>query len=174
MSRIARFLLFVAGCSQGLFPQTARPTPTLDAALRQAGLRVMIDPNRARTSSEFRIRWQAQAGRVVQRIERREPPPKQRSSELSPDQLVVAFLDAAGTVRHTQIVADPRLVRGEFPDANGNLRQTEFHRSDVELTVSAPGGGEPGEVRVFVPNWESGELRLVPIASIATAEGARQ
>jgi hypothetical protein len=174
MSRIARFLLFVVGCSPGLFSQPTRSSPTLDAALRQAGLRVVLDTSRSRTSSEIRIRWQSQAARVIQRIDRSDPPPKQRSPELSPDHLVIAFLDDAGTVRHTQVVVDPRLVRGEFPDANGNLRKTELVRDDVEMSVSAPGGLNAAEVRVFTPNWDSGELRLLPLGSVTMPGGPRQ
>lgn len=173
MSRIAALLLLVAVCS---FAQPPRAALTVDAALRRTGLRVAIDPATARSSVEFRIGWQvqAQAARVVQRIDRADPPPRQRSPEVSRDHLVIAFLDAAGTVRYTRIVVDPRLVRGEFPDAAGNLHKTEIRRADVELSVTAPGGTAADEVRIFAPDWDTGELRLRQVASARVPAAPRQ
>ena len=125
-----------------LFAQTRRLDPPLEEALRRTGLRISVSPERSRSSREFRVGLQSAAGaertpvaRVIQRIERNDPPPRQRSPELSSDHLVIAVLDAQETVRHWQIVIDPRLVRGEFPDAAGNLQKTVIYRSDVEFSV---------------------------------------
>ena len=129
MFRKALFALLVVPT---LFAQSLRP-PTFEDILRKTGLRVApttdLASPRPRTSHEFRLRWNAGAVRVTQRIERNEPPPRQRSSEIGEGQLVVVVLDRQATVRAWQIVQDPRILRGEFPDANGNLRM----RSSVDF-----------------------------------------
>ena len=180
MFRITRFWALTVLLST-LFAQTPRIDSPLQEALRKTGLRISVSPERPRSSRELRLGLQSAAGaerspvaRVIQRIERNDPPPRQRSPELSSDHLVIAVLDAQETVRHLQIVIDPRLVRGEFPDAAGNLQKTVIYRSDVELSVSIPGGIEAAEVRILSPSWESGELKLAPLASLKMAVSNRQ
>ena len=111
---------------------------------------------------------------VLNRHERNEAPPRQRSSEIGLGQIVVAVIDHTQTIRHWQIMADPRILRGEFPDANGHLRMTLATRTDVEWSLTLPGGIDAAEIRVLSPSWESGELTLSPLASLKLEARDRQ
>lgn len=166
----------------GLATQSA---PPMERLLQQAGMRVAVAHERARASRELRVRWLSEKGadgkptggrlQFIERIERNDPPPRQRSPEMSSDQLVVTVLDAQDNVRCWQIVTDPRLVRGEFPDASGNLHKTVFYRTDVELNVSVPGGIDAAEVRILGPGWDNqGELKLSTLTALKLAGTARQ
>lgn len=152
----------------------AQRPPAIEELLRSSGLRVSIDHARPRASREIRLHWRgAQDLQYVSHTVHDDPPPRQRSAELSPDHLVVAILDAGGVVRHTQILIDPRLVRGEFPDEQGNLHRNVFYRSDVEFTISVPEGVDAFEVRLLSPSW-GGNLRLSHAAGLRLPEVVRQ
>src|SRR5262245_32076178 len=112
MLRCARFFgVFLVAV--GIFPQTNRATPPVEESFRKIGLRVATQPDRARSSREFRLRLQSAArstaARLIQSADRSDPPPKQRSPELSADHLVIAILDKQAVVRYWQTVIDPRL-----------------------------------------------------------------
>jgi hypothetical protein len=146
--------------------------PLLGDLLRNAGLRVAVDSARARASREVQLRWtQAATGnglRVVRLTDRNEPPPRQRSPEISDDQIAIVALDAQGVVRWWRIVTDPRLVRGEFPDAGGNLRRTVFYRADADLEISIPDTMAAAEVRILAPSRDTdGSTRLATLATVA-------
>ena len=150
-------------------------------------MRVSVDRARARGSNELRVRLRSVAAagpavaasrrvpelQVVSQLSRGEQPPRQRSQEISPDHLVIVLLDDSGTVRDSQIVIDPRLVRGEFPDAEGNLHKTTIYRDDVEFGVTFADLPEAAEIRVFSPQFEDG-VKLVPLATVRLARAVRQ
>jgi len=85
--------------------------------LEQTGRAIAIDDAPSSGTREFQIQWrsaQATAGsarverlQIVKRIEHNMPPPRQRSSELAKDQLVVVVHDRQGTIRYSQIIMDP-------------------------------------------------------------------
>ena len=153
----------------------------MEDLLRNAGLRVSLDRGRPRGSNELRLRWRsgapAAAGtpelQMLSHLNRSEPPPRQRSQEISPDHLVIAVVDRDGVVRASQIIIDPRLVRGEFPDSEGNLHKNEFYRNDVEFSIALPDLTDAVEVRILTPQWEGG-LKLIPTATLRITGSAQQ
>jgi hypothetical protein len=169
-------------------PGQVRPgPPPMDELLRKAGLRVAIDTARVRKSQEFRLHWRSARGsagtftgeelRLVERIDRNEPPPRQRSPEISSDHLVIAVLDSQGTVRHWQIIVDPRLVRGEFPDAEGRLHNTTVYRAEADFSISVPDTVDAAEVRILTPAAASeaeGGMKLSSTAALRLSGPARQ
>jgi hypothetical protein len=157
--------------------------PRVDDLLRKTGVRVDLATDRVPASREFRIALLTagtSAGSppstlLITQIDRNEPPPRQRSSEINSDHLVVAVLDRLQTVRYSRIITDPRLIRGEFPDASGNLHKTIAYRSNVELSIAVPAGIDASELRIFTPEWDSlGELKLTPLASMKLKTGVLQ
>lgn len=164
-----------------LFSQAPHPQ-AIEALLRQTGLQVDLATQRVRNSHEFRIMLQAgtSAGaplsaRLTGKVDRNEAPPRQRSAEINSDHLVVVVLDQQNIVRFSRIVTDPRLIRGEFPDANGNLQKSIVYRSNAELSITIPAGIDASELRIFTPEWDSlGELKLTLLASTQLAAGLPQ
>jgi len=171
-------VLFAACCAAWAQPPRH---PALEEAVRRTGLRVEPFTEPARASREIRLRLQTGQGpqapvaaELVQRSLRNAAPPRQRSAEISRDHLLILVLDRERTVRYWQIVLDPRLVRGEFPDAAGNLRKTEFYRADAEVEVSVPDAVDAAEIRILAPSWPAGELLLTPVASVALSGSGLQ
>jgi hypothetical protein len=169
-------LLLAAFCA---FAQPRHPV--LEDAMRKTGLRIQPATSQPKASSEIRLRLLTPqtprpgvTAHLIQRIHRNDPPPRQRSAEMSHDHLLVVVLDGRGTVRFWQIVVDPRLVRGEFPDTSGSLRKTEVYRPDAELNFSIPDGLDAAEVRILAPSWPNGELTLAPVSSLKLAQTDRQ
>ena len=179
MKTAALLLVLVSACS--CLPAQPARHPALEEALRKNGLRLRPVDERAGASQEIRVRLttaQGAAPRVtaqhLQTVRRADPPPRQRSAEMTSDHLLVVVLDSRQEVRYWQIVIDPRLVRGEFPDANGNLHGTQFLRPYVELNVSIPDSIDAAEVRILAPTWPDGGLVLTPLAALKLTGGGRQ
>lgn len=175
MSVLLKPVLVLAACGV-LLAQPPRQ-PALEEAMRKTGLRVEPFMERARASREIRVRLLTRQGpqarvsaELMQRTLRNDPPPRQRSAEMSRDRLLVVVLDAQHTVRYWQIAIDPRLIRGEFPDAGGNLHKTEVYRPDAELEISIPDAVPAAEIRILAPGWPAGELVLTPVASVTLPE----
>lgn len=178
--RVIRCLAMLIGAPL-LFSQTPRP-PAIEELLRQTGMRVNLATQRVRSSHEFRIMLLAgtsagalPSAQLTAQVERNEAPPMQRSAEINSDHLVVAVLDRQKIVRYSRIIIDPRLIRGEFPDANGNLQKTIVYRSNAELSITIPAGIDASELRIFTPEWDRlGELKLTLLASAQLAAGLPQ
>ncbi len=166
--------VLLAAFSPALFWQ-ARP-PAMETLLRKAGFQVSLDSHRTARSREFRIRWLSTGSlHLLDSRERNDPPPRQRSSEISPDQLVVIATDQRGAVRYWQIITDPRLLRGEFPDAQSNLKKRIFYQADSDLSVSLPSTIDAAEIRILTPSWDAaGQLKLSPLTALRLTSGARQ
>lgn len=166
------------------------------ALLSAAGVEVGADLKpaadaRARTHREVRIAWEADKaaiprtaaaqhpnapGRVAlaRAAERREGGlPKQRSAELSPDQLVVVALDAEGRMRWCGLVADPRLLRAEWPGADGELTGRVLYRESAEFFVAYPDDDSIKEIRLYHPDWDGRAFSLKPVGAVAPGAGGR-
>lgn len=153
------------------------PDPSVPMMLEKMGRRVAVETQRPKGAHHFRISWYSAKGQpnapsteqmqFIERIDRKDPPPRQRSSEISKDHLVVIVLDPQGTVRYWRIIADPRLVRAEVPDDKGNLRNHSFYRTDVTLEVPVPDTIDAAEVHLLSPSWDStGALQLSPVSAV--------
>jgi hypothetical protein len=78
---------------------------------------------------------------------------RQRNPELSSDQVLVIAVDSVGNEINRQLVADPRVVRTEFPDPAGRLKHESLHRTRTELVITLPDDPAIAEIRLYHPRW---------------------
>jgi len=146
---------------------------------------------RARSHREVRISWEADKaalprpaaaqylnapGRVAlaRAAERRVGGlPKQRSAELSSDLVVVVALDAEGRMRWCGLVEDPRLLRAEWPGADGELTGQVLYKESAEFLVAYPDDDSIKELRLYHPDWDGRAFSLKPVGTVAPDEGRR-
>lgn len=166
------------------------------ALLSAAGVDVGADVKpaaaaRARSHREVRISWEADRaalprpaaaqymnapGRVAlaRAAERREGGlPKQRSAELSSDHVVVVALDAEGRMRWCGLVEDPRLLRAEWPGADGELTGRVLYKESAEFLVAYPDDDSIKEIRLYHPDWDGRAFSLKPLGAVAPGGGGR-
>jgi len=93
--------------------------------------------------------------------------PKQRSAELSPEQVVVVALDAEGHLRWCGLVADPRLLRAEAPGPDGELTGQVVYRESAEFVVQYPDDELVTEVRLYHPEWDGRQFSLELVGAVA-------
>lgn len=87
-------------------------------------------------------------------------PPKQRSPELSPTQLVVVGFDAHGREIARVVIPDPRLLRTEAVGFSGEMISETFYLAEVDLTVVLPDDPRIRLLKIYHPNWNGTELTL--------------
>lgn len=181
--------LLTLGYSTAILAQeliSPSPEPTVPVIIKKMGYRVAVETQPSKGAHHFRISWRSakiepgifswsaltsapptEQMQVLKRIDHKVSPPRQRSSEVSKDHMVVVVFDQQGTVRHWQTVTDPRLVRGEVPDNDGNLRNHSFYLTDVTLEMSVPDTIDAAEMHVLSPSWDStGALQLEPVFAV--------
>lgn len=162
-------------------PPVARQQPSVAQLMERMGHRVSMDNGRAKGSRELHLRWNSPAGAltdlaggslgVVRQQRRSDPAPRQRSAEVTADQIVVVVFDKQGTVRYSRTMADPRVVIGEFPDAEGKLHRSDVLRTEVPIDLTIPDSIDPGEIHVFKPGLTSaGEMQLTPLVNMPVPE----
>lgn len=139
----------------------------------------------SQASQEMQIRWDASVdasaqedvalmkqdspSRVLTVVERRKwnrPVARQRSSELSANQVLVAAVNGREQLRWWSLIPDPRIIRAEFPDAEGRLSGQVLYQSKGEFIVAFPDDPTITEVRLYHPQWTGSEFTLEPLAVI--------
>jgi hypothetical protein len=93
--------------------------------------------------------------------------PKQRTLELSTEQILVVAVDSKQQLKAWTLIADPRILRAELPDAKGKLSKHLLHYSKPQFSVAFPDMPEIKELRFYAPNWTGTEITLVLIGSVA-------
>lgn len=93
-----------------------------------------------------------------------------RSFDLSPSQVVIFAVDAQKRVVWWEIKPDPRVVRAETSDANGNLEGSTFRRPAADMLISVPAGRGVEAVHLFAPNWNGNSYSLEPQGSFAAGK----
>ena len=96
-----------------------------------------------------------------------DPVPQQRALELADDRLLVLAVDSAGRIRFWSVMANPRIIRAEFPDASGRLSGRVIEQPDAELLVDVPADPAIQEVRVYVPQRRESSWELNLAGSVA-------
>lgn len=91
------------------------------------------------------------------------PVPKQRDARLSPDQIVVVAIDAHGREIYRASRHDPRIVRAEAGNDNGDLVLKKRYRQDVQFSVALPNDPRIREIRLFKPIWNGKSFQLESI-----------
>ncbi|HYE13999.1 MAG TPA: hypothetical protein VD968_06120 [Pyrinomonadaceae bacterium] len=92
---------------------------------------------------------------------------RQRSLELSPEQLLVVAVDGAGRMKWWSLVPDPRVIRAEAPGPDGVLAGQTLLRESAELLLAFPDDESVTELRLYHPRPEGGRFTLEPVAAIA-------
>ncbi len=88
-------------------------------------------------------------------------PQVQRNPQLSEDKLVVSALDAQGKEITHVYIADPRLLRSENVDSQGNLTsKKKLYRRSAKLIIPLPDNPEIKSIQIFQPHWTGTEFTL--------------
>jgi hypothetical protein len=127
------------------------------------------------TYRELRVRWQCSAssgqdgllrqagsGAVSQlaSVIKKGTLPRDRTLELSPNQILLIGTDASGMLRWWKLFLDPRLVRAEAPDETGALKGEEYYLKTVDFIIDFPDEAGITEVRLYHPRWTGKEFQL--------------
>ena len=79
---------------------------------------------------------------------------RQRSVELSPNQILVVAVNAQKQVLWWNLQPDPRVFRAETSDDTGQLSGKTLYRHETEMLVSLPADAAISEVRFYHPVWD--------------------
>ena len=88
-----------------------------------------------------------------------------KSSELSADQVVVVAIDKQQRMCGWNVVADPRTVRAEHGDDDGNIKGNLFHRTKAYILVDLQGSPAVTQLRFYHPRWTGTEFVLDPLGA---------
>lgn len=176
---IALFLLW-PWVSPAADSQPGSPHPRLARMLERAGERVSLVDDRGHASRQFSLRLRQGAltdgganigvEYVSQRL-RQEDPPRQRSDEIGPDQLVLAAFDRQGTARYAYIINNALHVRGESVDESGQMHRRDELLADAGTDLSVPASINVGEIRLYRPlAGADGEVELQYLSSAPVPE----
>ena len=88
------------------------------------------------------------------------PLARQRSLELSSEQIVVVGLDDNGNELSRVTVMDPRFIRAEAPDASGRLTHRIIYLESAELVVVFPEHPDLASIRLYHPRWTGADYVL--------------
>jgi hypothetical protein len=92
--------------------------------------------------------------------------PRNRSLELSPNQVFIAAVGAANQLRWWSIISDPRVVRAEFQASTGELRSQDYYQSNFTLAVAFPDDPQITNLRFYKPVWTGSDFDLKPLAVV--------
>jgi hypothetical protein len=137
-----------------------RGSKTVRVALKEAGPLRDIGTGMLVTQAAVAGEWKDHSGEI------RTP----RAIELSKYLILCVAVDVRGEAVWLTTAADPRLIRAELSDENGNLTGREVDNPDPEILVTIPSNPAIREVRFFHPNWDGEKYDLVPIGMIKTTE----
>ncbi len=179
--------------SRSVSHREANVIDDLRRLLTPLGVQVEAAPllKRASLSQELRLRWtptevnaasekkenltrdlQAMDARPLTLVERRTHEqeaklPRLRAVELSTNQVFVAAIDNRGLLRWWTLIADPRIVRAERPDANGLLSGEVLYDPQAEILLTLPADAEIAEVRLYKPRWDGARFALQSVGVVA-------
>jgi hypothetical protein len=126
--------------------------------------------NAAETLQEVRIRWDVHPGSpsphvtpgaalpsshftILERHQVVGSLPRQRSAELSAEQIVVVAVDGQGREIYRRLIPDPRILRAEHPGPTGELRGQVLHHASTVFRVTLPDDPAVEEVSFYHPRW---------------------
>jgi hypothetical protein len=106
---------------------------------------------------------------VISLVEDKKRPgtlPRQRSLELSPNQVFVAGVGEGNQLRWWSIISDPRVVRAEFQASTGELRSQDYYQSNFTLAVPIPDDPKITNLRFYKPAWTGSDFDLTLLAVV--------
>ena len=92
--------------------------------------------------------------------------PRDRSFELSTNQILIIAVNKNAELRWWRLLLDPRLVRAETSVATGETRGEELYLTNVDFMIAYP--DDPGitELRVYHPRWTAKNFQLELISTL--------
>ena len=165
----ALLCLALAACATA---QTAGFPPATQRSFTE--LKTLVAPGDTSDGQTIQLRWFATQGAAqpasdVTVLSRRRgvgPLPRERDPQLSADRLVVVSADVTGRELDWRIVPDPRLVRAEFPDAQGQLSGRTFLRAEINLLVDVPNNPDIVRLRIYAPQLTNDGYVLNLLATV--------
>jgi len=135
------------------------------------------------TYREAKLRWETTAAasdtlekpsglfqRVGLSASRKGDLPRQRSLELSIEQLVVIGVGEDSQILWWHTLADPRLVRAETPDETGKLKNESFYLPTVEFAIAYPEDLGIRALRLYHPVWNGKDFQLQLAGTLPVAD----
>lgn len=172
-------------------PVTQSREPEKESAIRNSlallltnsGVRVELSlpENSGQTYKALQVRWQSNAVAgpnnllkqpslgsfaILAADKKAGALPRERSLDLSPNQLLAIGVDSKGNLRSWKLMLDPRLVRAETPNANGELKGEELYLADVEFWIAVPDDPSLKEVRLYQPHWTGKDFQLELVGTL--------
>jgi hypothetical protein len=93
--------------------------------------------------------------------------PRERSLELSPNQILVVAIDENRGLQWWKLLLDPRIVRSETTAATGEIRGEDLYRPKVDFTIEYPDNPAIRELRFYHPAWTGKDFRLELLSSLS-------
>jgi hypothetical protein len=130
-------------------------------------LKATDNPPESNLNGAAQSQQQSSTLTVMARSNRAGSLPRQRSLELSEQQILVVAVGADNQLRWWTLIADPRLRRAEIAAPNGELSGQTIMLGETDFTVSYPADLEITELRFFHPHWTGTKFTLESIGSTA-------
>lgn len=136
-----------------------------------------LPPADAQTYRELRIHWESldnpdSAGLIneerlakggaltrISSIGRAGAIPRERSMELSPDQMLVVALDENDVVRWWRLMIDPRLLRAEV-GRSAEMQSDNYYLAKVDFIIECPDDRLLKQLRFYHPVWNGEAFHL--------------
>jgi hypothetical protein len=195
---LSTIVTFSAGAWQQIDQTTtqARPIETaretvikgqLTTLLSSVGVHVNEPPPETANHMRLTVRWQSGAKIAVgaesflaeqpegpgaltftDSVPRAGSVPRARSLELATSQMFVVAVDEVQQLLWWNQFADPRILRAEVPDANGqqHIGRT-FSLAQTDFTIAYPDNPAIRELRFYHPLWTGHEFQLQLIGSVS-------
>jgi hypothetical protein len=90
--------------------------------------------------------------------------------DLTSDQLLVASVDAESRLKWWELLDDPRVIHGEWVEADGRMAGAYYYRTQPGMYITLPDVPEIREVRIFFVRWTNEQYFLEPLATIPVPE----
>jgi hypothetical protein len=136
------------------------------------------------TCKEIRVRWQSSAVpqtsttsleqrpssgsmTLMASTKRGDPPPRERSVELSTSQILVIGLGENSELRWWRLLLDPRLVRSEAPGTTGEISGENYYLVKVDFVIAYPDDPGINELRFYHPLWTGKEFHLELLSTLS-------
>ena len=133
---------------------------------------VAAERNRARATGETRDETRPIELRIARRVDSASQMPRLRLVQIAEGRLLAAAVDAGGTLRGVAVIADPRVVRSEWPGPDGVLTGRTLRLPRTEFLLPVPDDPDVVAVRMFEPHWNGQAFVLQPIAFVRVSGGA--
>lgn len=98
---------------------------------------------------------------------------RQRSLELSPNQVLVVMVNHNNQVLWWDLIPDPRLLRAETADTEGFISGRTLYNPNAEILVTFPLDKAITELRFYHPDWDGQSYNLQSIGNLFLASAAK-